>query len=98
MTPFGLLPTLFRSVQISTDVKTSHSESLKGQFRENQCGLQMFIFWRRQLWYHLFGCETLANRAITAQSWDYLVYLHNLTVHKDQLPQHRMTSQSALLL
>ena len=38
------------------------------------------------------------NRAITAQSWDYLVHLRNLAVHKDHLPHHRMTSQSALLL
>ena len=58
----------------------------------------MFIFPRRLQCYHLFGCETHANRAITAQNWDYLVYLHNLAVHKDHLPHHRMTSQSALLL
>ena len=43
----------------------------------------MFIFPRRQQCYHLFGCETHANRAITAQSLDYLVYLRNLAGHKD---------------
>ena len=56
----------------------------------------MFNFLRRQQWYHLFGCEAYANRAITAQSWDYLVYLRDLAVHKDHLPHHLMTSQSAL--
>ena len=30
--------------------------------------------------------------AITAQSWDYLVYLRDLAVHKDHLPHHRMSS------
>ena len=57
----------------------------------------MFIFPRRQEFYHLFGSETLslANRAITALSWDHLVYLHDLAVHKDHLSYHRMTSQSA---
>ena len=62
---------------------------LKGQSRKNQCGLQMFIFQRRQQWYHLFGCETYAKRAITAQNWDYLVYLCDLAVHKDRLPKKR---------
>ena len=57
----------------------------------------MFNFLRRQQWYHLFGCETNTNRAITAQSWDYLMYLRDLAVHKDHLSHHRMTSQSALL-
>ena len=56
------------------------------------------LFPRRQQCYHLFGYETHANRAITAQSWDYLVYLRDLAVHKDHLPHHMMTSQSALLL
>ena len=28
----------------------------------------MFNFLRRQQWYHLFGCETITNRATTAQS------------------------------
>ena len=42
------------------------------------------------IWY-----ETHANRAFTTLSWDYLVYLPDLAVHKDQLPHHRMTSQSA---
>ena len=58
----------------------------------------MCIFPRRQQWYHLFGCEIYANRAITARSWDYFVYLRDLALHKDHLPHHRMTSQSALLL
>ena len=49
----------------------------------------MFIFPRRQQWYDLFGCETHANRAITAQSLDYLVYLRDLAVNKDRLPQKR---------
>ena len=49
-------------------------------------------------WYHLFGCETHANIAITAQSWNYLVYLRDLSAHKDHLPDNRMTSQPALLL
>ena len=39
-----------------------------------------------------------ANRAITVQSWDYFVYLRDLAVHKDHLPHHRLTSQTALLL
>ena len=52
-------------------------------------------FPRRQQCYHIYGCETHANRAITAQRWDYLVYLRDLAVHKDHLPHHRMTSQSA---
>ena len=69
---------------------------LKGHSRENQCGLQLFNFRRRQQWYHLFGCETFTNRAITAQSWDYLVYLRDLAVQKDRLPHHKTTSQSAL--
>ena len=56
----------------------------------------MFIFPRRQQCYHLFGCETHANRAITTQSWDYLVYLRDLAVNKDRLPHHKKTSQSAL--
>ena len=38
---------------------------------------------------HLFGCETNTNRAITAQSWDYLVYLRDMAVHKDRLPKKR---------
>ena len=75
-----------------------NSTQLMGQSRENQCGLKIFIFPRRQQSYHLFGRETHANRAITTQSWDYLVYLHDLAVHKDHLPHHRMMSQSALLL
>ena len=58
----------------------------------------MFNFLRRQQWYHLFGCETNTNRAITAQSWDYVVYLRNLAVHKDHLSQRRMMLLSALLL
>ena len=58
----------------------------------------MFNFLRRQQWYHLFGCETNSNRAITAQSWDYLVYLRDLAAHKGHLPHERMMSQSALLL
>ena len=33
-----------------------------------------------------------ANRSITTQSWDYLVYLHDLAVHKDHLPHRRMIS------
>ena len=49
----------------------------------------MFNFLRRQQWDHLFGCETNTNRAITAQIWDYLVYLRDLAVHKDRLPQKR---------
>ena len=56
----------------------------------------MLIFQRRQHWYHLFGCEKHVNRAITAQSWDYLVYLRDLAVHKDHLPHQKMTSQSCL--
>ena len=71
------------------------SSILKGQSRENQRGLYMFIFPRRQQQDHLFGCETHANRAITTQSWDYLMYLHDLAVHTDQLPHHRKTSQPA---
>ena len=43
-------------------------------------------------------CETNANRAITTQSWEYLVHLLDLAGHKDHLPHHRMTSQSVLLL
>ena len=58
----------------------------------------LFIFPRRHQWYLLFGCETHANRAITAQIWDYLVYLYDLAVHKDHLPNNRIMSQSALLL
>ena len=58
----------------------------------------MFIFPRRQQCYHLFGCETHGNRAITAQSWDYLVYLRSLAVHKDHLPHQMMTSQSAFIM
>ena len=58
----------------------------------------MFISPRRQQRYYLFGCETHANRAMTAQSWDYLVNLRDLAVHKDHLPHHRMTSQAALQL
>ena len=45
--------------------------------------------------YHLFGSETHTNRAITAQSWDYLVYLRDLAVHKDRFPHLGMMSQSA---
>ena len=56
----------------------------------------MFNFLRRQQWYHLFGCETTTNRAITAQNWDYLVYLRDLAVHKDSLPHHKTTSQLTL--
>ena len=56
----------------------------------------MFNFPRRQQCYHLFGCETHANRPISAQSWDYLVYLRDLAVHMDHLPHHLMMSQSAL--
>ena len=63
--------------------------SLKEHSRENQCGLKLFNFLRKQQRYHLFGCETNSNRAITAQSWDYLVYLRDLAVHKDRLPQKR---------
>ena len=66
--------------------------------QKSMWALKMFIFQRRQQWYHLFGCETHANRAITTQSWDYFVCLRNLAVHKDHLPHHRMTLQSALLL
>ena len=55
----------------------------------------MFNFLRRQQWYHLFGCEKHANRAITTQSWAYLAYLRDLAVRKDYLPHHRMVSQSA---
>ena len=44
------------------------------------------------------NCEKHFNRAITTQSWGYLVYLRDLAVHKDHLPHHRMTSQSVLLL
>ena len=69
---------------------------LKGHSRENQFGPQLLNFLRRQQWYHLLGYETYINRAITAQSWDYLVYLRDLAVHKDRLPHHKMTSQSAL--
>ena len=71
---------------------------LKEHSCENQSGLQMLNFLRRQQWYHLFGCETNTNRAITAQSWDYLVCLRNLAMHKDRdrLPHHKTTSQSAL--
>ena len=58
----------------------------------------MFNFLRRQQWYHLLRCEAHANRAITAQSWDYLVYLRDLTVYKDRLSHHRIKSQSALPL
>ena len=47
---------------------------------------------------HLFGCKNNAMGAITAQSWDYLVYLRNLAVHKDRLPHHKTTSQSDLEL
>ena len=36
-----------------------------------------------------------SNTAITTRSWDYLVYLHDLALHKDHLPHHRMASQSA---
>ena len=61
-------------------------ETLEGHFGENWCGLQMFIFFRRQQCYNLFGCETLANRAITAQHCDYFVFL---AVHKDHLPHHQ---------
>ena len=32
--------------------------------------------------------ETHANRAITARSWDYFVYLRDLALHKDHLPLH----------
>ena len=63
--------------------------NLKGQSHKNQRGLPMLIFPRRQQCYHLFEGETRANRAITAQSWDYLVYLPDLAVHKDRLPQKR---------
>ena len=29
------------------------------------------------------------NRAITAQRWDFLVYLYKLAVHKDHLKVHK---------
>ena len=45
--------------------------------------------------YHLFGCATHPIGAITAQSWDYLVFLRDLALHKDHLPHHKMMSQSA---
>ena len=54
----------------------------------------MFILLELKNWYHLFGIETHSNRAITTQSWDYLVYLRNLAMHKDHLPYHKMKSQS----
>ena len=54
---------------------------LKGHCCENQYGLQIFIFLRRQQWYHLSGREKHADRAIASQSWDYLVYRHDLAVH-----------------
>ena len=76
-------------------------EKLMGQSCKNQLwALNVNIYPRRQQWYHLFGHETHANRSITAQSWDYLMYLCDLAVHKDHLglPHQRMTSQSALLL
>ena len=56
----------------------------------------MFIFPRRQLCYHLFGYERHTNRVIRAQSWDYLVYLRDLAVHKDHLPHHKKTLHPAL--
>ena len=71
--------------------------SLKGQSRKKSMWVSNVHFSRRQQSYHLFGCDTYANRAFTAQSWDYLVYLRNLAVHKDHILHHRMTSQSALL-
>ena len=67
-------------VQPSFMHRSFHKEALNGQFRENQCELLMFIFPRRQQWYHLFGCETHANRAIKTRSWDYLVYLGHSTI------------------
>ena len=83
-----------RIVRVYDTVIQARAVTLKQQSHENQCGLQMFNFLRRQQCYHLSGCETCANRTITAQSWDYLVYLRNLAVHKVHLPHHRMTSQS----
>ena len=35
--------------------------------------------------------ETHGSRGISARSWDYLVYLRDLAVHKDHLPHHRMS-------
>ena len=58
----------------------------------------MFSFPGRQQLCHLCECETHANRALTAQIWDYLRYPGNSAVHKDPLPYYRMTSKSALLL
>ena len=43
-------------------------------------------------------CKIQAQRAITAWSWDHLVYLCDLAMHKDHLPHHKMMSQSVLLL
>ena len=71
------------------DVQTDSPEKINVDFK-------CLIFPRRQQWYHLFGCETHANRVITTQIWDYLVYPCNLAVHKDHLPHHKTTSQSAL--
>ena len=72
------------------------ARELKGTVpRKSIWALNVHFSYRRQHCYHLFGCETHANRAITTPSWDYLVYLRNLAVHKDHLPHHRMTSQSA---
>ena len=78
---------------VSWDVVSRHHNlfDLRGQSRENQSGLHMIIFPRRQLCDHLFGHEIYANSAITAQIWDYLVDLRDLTVHKDHLPHHSMT-------
>ena len=91
---FHFLPNLSFRHQIKCCLNVN--QTLKGQCRQNERGFKMFNFQRRQQRYHLFACETDANRAITAQSWDYLVYLRDLAVHKDRLPHHNKTSQSAL--
>ena len=76
-------------------IKHASNRGVHGSSKSRRTLLVRFNFLRRQQWYHLFGCETNTNRAITAQIWDYLVYLCDLAVHKDHLPHHRMTSQSA---
>ena len=61
----------------------------------------MLIFQRRQQWYHLFGCEVMCMLTELLQpkvGTIWCICRRDLAVHKDHLPHHRMTSQSALLL
>ena len=68
---------------------------LKGTLPQKSMWALNVHFSKTWQWYHLFGCRPNAKRAITTQSWDYLVYLRDLAVHKDHLPHHKKTSQWA---